>query len=163
MVRNNIISFLDWIYPPFKRLIPLQTFRYAACGGTNMIIDITVYYISYHFILHQQNLNLGFITFKPHIAALWMSFLVSFPIGFFLSKYIVFNSSYLRGRVQLTRYLMIVVINLFLNYSIMKVMVEYMGFYPTVSRVFAIGFIVTFSYLSQKHFTFRQTPKVKVR
>ena len=135
--------------------MPLQTFRYAACGGTNMAIDIFIYYISYNFILHKQVLDLGFIAFKPHIAALWMAFVVSFPIGFLLSKYIVFNASHLRGRVQLFRYVLIVAINLILNYSILKVMVEYMGFYPTISRIFATAFLITFSYLSQKHFTFK--------
>jgi putative flippase GtrA len=135
--------------------MPLQTFRYAASGGSNMLLDIFVYYISYNFILHKQVLDLGFIAFKPHIAALWMAFCVSFPVGFLLSKYIVFDTSYLRGRIQLFRYLLIVAINLVLNYSIIKVMVEYMEFYPTIARIFATGFIITFSYLSQKHFTFK--------
>jgi putative flippase GtrA len=52
-------------------------------------------------------------------------------------------------------------LNLVLNYSIMKVLVEYMNFYPTISRVFAIGLIVTFSYLSQKHYTFTEKSKPK--
>lgn len=136
--------------------MPFQTFKYAACGGSNMILDIFIYYISYHYILHEKNLNLGFYAFKPHIAALWMSFCVSFPIGFLLSKYIVFNESYLRGRIQLFRYILIVAVNLLLNYSFLKIMVEYLNFYPTVARIFATAIIVTFSYLSQKHFTFRE-------
>lgn len=137
-------------------MMPLQTFRYAACGGSNMMLDICIYYTSYNYILHKQVLDLGFIVFKPHIAALWMSFCVTFPIGFLLSKYIVFNKSELRGRVQLFRYLLVVAINLILNYSFLKIMVEYMNFYPTIARIFSIGIVVTFSYLSQKHFTFRE-------
>lgn len=136
--------------------MPLQTFRYAVCGSSNMVLDIVVYYVSYNFILHKQALNIGIFVFKPHIAALLMSFCISFPVGFLLSKYIVFNTSFLRGRIQLLRYLLVVAINLFLNYSFLKILVEYMGFYPTIVRIFATFFIVTFSYLSQKHFTFRQ-------
>ncbi|MEP6616720.1 MAG: GtrA family protein [Ginsengibacter sp.] len=154
-MKKKILSFIHFFYPYFRRFMPLQTFRYAACGGFNMVLDIFIYYISYNFILHKQVLNLGFIAFKPHIAALWMAFLVSFPVGFLLSKYIVFDTSYLRGRIQLLRYLLIVAINLVLNYSIIKIMVEYMEFYPTVARIFATGFLITFSYLSQKHFTFK--------
>ncbi len=142
--------------------MPLRTFRYAACGSSNMLLDIFLFYISYNFILHQQNLDLGFIVLKPYNAALGMSFSVTFPIGFLLSKYIVFNSSELRGRVQLFRYVLIVAVNLMLNYSFLKVMVEYMLIYPTVARIFSTGFIVTFSYLSQKHFTFK-VPKVPGR
>lgn len=136
--------------------MPLSTFRYAVCGGGNMMLDIFIYYISYNFILQKQILDLGFIAFKPHIAALWMAFIVSFPVGFLLSKYVVFSESELRGRIQLFRYLLIVGVNLVLNYAFLKVMVEYMNFYPTIARVFITCFIVTFSFLSQKHFTFKE-------
>ena len=136
--------------------MPLQTFRYAACGGSNMVLDIIIYYISYNYILQKDVLHLGFIAFKPHIAALWMSFCITFPVGFLLAKYIVFSTSHLKGRVQLFRYMLIVAVNLALNYSFLKIMVEYMNFYPTISRIFATGIIVTFSFLSQKHFTFKE-------
>lgn len=136
--------------------MPIRTFRYAACGGSNMLLDIFVYYVSYNFILKKEILDLGFIAFKPHIAALWMAFLVSFPVGFLLSKYVVFTKSELRGRVQLFRYLLIVGVNLFLNYVFLKTMVEYLNFYPTIARIFTTGILVTFSFLSQKHFTFRE-------
>ena len=136
--------------------MPIRTFRYSVGGGSNMLLDIFVYYISYNFILHKQVLDLGFIAFKPHIAALWMAFCVSFPVGFLLSKYVVFTTSELRGRVQLFRYLLIVGVNLVLNYAFLKVMVEYMNFYPTIARIFTTCIIVTFSFLSQKHFTFKE-------
>ena len=136
--------------------MPVRTFRYAVCGGSNMFLDIFIYFISYNYILHKQILDLGFIAFKPHIAALWMAFFVSFPVGFLLSKYIVFDTSQLRGRVQLFRYLLIVGVNLILNYAFLKTLVEYLGFYPTIARIFTTCIIVTFSFLSQKHFTFKE-------
>ena len=136
--------------------MPVRTFRYAVCGGSNMFLDIFIYFISYNYILHKQILDLGFIAFKPHIAALWMAFFVSFPVGFLLSKYIVFDTSQLRGRVQLFRYLLIVGVNLILNYAFLKTLVEYFGFYPTIARIFTTCIIVTFSFLSQKHFTFKE-------
>ncbi len=135
--------------------MPLQTFRYAVCGGSNMILDIFIFYISYNFILRKQILHIGFIALEPYTAALGIAFMFTFPIGFLLSKYIVFNSSLVRGRVQLFRYMLIVAVNLLLNYSFIKVMVEYMDFYPTIARIFATCLIVTFSYVSQKHFTFK--------
>lgn len=140
--------------------MPLRTFRYAVCGGGNVLLDLTIYFISYNFVLHKQNLDLGFIVFKPHIGALLMAFCVSFPVGFLLSKYIVFKESQLKGRIQLFRYILIVAVNLMLNYTILKVLVEYMDFYPTIARLFATAFVVTFSYLSQKHFTFRMVDSI---
>ena len=120
-----------------------------------MLLDIFLFYISYNYIFHKEVLNLGFIVLKPYTAALGMSFIVTFPIGFLLSKYVVFNTSELKGRIQLFRYMLIVAVNLALNYSFIKIMVEYMNFYPTIARIFATSIIVTFSYLSQKHFTFK--------
>jgi putative flippase GtrA len=154
-LKDKITLLIDFFYPPFRKFFSLQTFRYAVCGCSNLLLDIFVYYISYNFILKKQILDVEFFAFKPHIAALFMAFCISFPTGFLLSKYVVFNSSYLRGRVQFLRYITIVAINLFLNYAFLKVMVEYMHFYPTVVRIFTTIFLVTFSYLSQKHFTFK--------
>lgn len=159
-MRQRVINFIDFFYPAFRKFMPLQTFRYAVCGGSNMIFDIILYFISYNFILRKQILNLGFIAFQPYTAALWMAFLISFPTGFLLSKYIVFNASQLKGRIQLFRYILIVSVNLVLNYSIIKVLVEMMHFYPTIARFFATCFVVTFSYLSQKHFTFKTSNTV---
>ena len=154
-MRKRIIAFIDFFYPPFKKMLPLQTFRYAVCGGSNMLLDIFLFYIGFNYIFQKQILHLGFISLKPYNAALCLSFCVTFPLGFVLSKYIVFNSSYLRGHVQLFRYILIVAINLFLNYAIINLMVQYFHFFPTVSKIFATAIIVTFSFLSQKHFTFR--------
>ncbi len=158
-MRKKIIRFIDYFYPYFKRFLPLQTFRYAVCGGSNMLLDISLFFISYNFILKKQVLHLGFLALQPYTAALMMAFCVSFPSGFLLSKYIVFNNSELRGRVQLFRYLLIVAVNLILNYIILKTLVEMAHLYPTVARVITTCIVVTFSYLSQKHFTFRTAGK----
>ncbi len=154
-MRKKIIAFIDFFYPPFKKIMPEQTFRYAVCGGSNMLVDIILFYVSFNFILHKKILDLGFIALKPYNAALGMAFCVTFPLGFLLNKYIVFSSSYLRGHIQLFRYMLIVALNLFLNYLILNLLVEYFHFYPTVSKIIATVIIVTFSFLSQKHFTFR--------
>lgn len=154
-MRQTITRFIDFFYPPFKRIIPLQTFRYAVCGGSNMVLDLFLFYSFYNFVLNQQVLDLGFVAVKAYNAALFFSFCITFPIGFLLSKYIVFGGSTLKSSVQLFRYFLIVAINLFLNYAILNVLVQFLHLYPTIAKLIAIIIIVTFSYLSQKHFTFR--------
>lgn len=156
--REKILAFIDFFYPPFRKIFPRQTFRYAVCGGSNVLLDIFLFYISFNFILQKQPLNLGIIILKPYNAALIMAFCITFPLGFILSKYIVFHGSYLKGRVQLFRYGLVVAINLLLNYVILNILVQYMHFFPTIAKIFATIIIVTFSYLSQKHFTFRTPP-----
>lgn len=154
-MKKKIIFFIGFFYPPFRKIIPLQTFRYAVCGGGNMVLDIFLFYVSFHFILNKQILHLGFIALKPYNAALGMAFCITFPLGFLLNKYIVFDSSYLRSDVQLFRYGLIVAINLFLNYAIINSLVQYLHFFPTIAKIIATVIIVIFSFLSQKHFTFR--------
>ncbi|MEO6894372.1 MAG: GtrA family protein [Ginsengibacter sp.] len=154
-MQKKIIALIDFFYPPFKKLMPEQTFRYAVCGGSNMLLDIFLFYVSFNFILQKKDLDLGFMVLKPYNAALVMAFCITFPLGFLLNRYLVFSGSYLRGYTQLFRYLLIVIINLFLNYVILNLMVQYFHFYPTISKIFATVIIVTFSFLSQKHFTFK--------
>jgi putative flippase GtrA len=133
----------------------LQTFRYALCGAGNTFLGFVVYYVSFKYILREDTLHLGFFAFKAHIAALFISFCVSFPIGFFLSKYVVFNDSVMKGRVQLFRYFMICMFNLALNYILLKVLVERLHIYPTIAQVMTISLVILFSYLAQRHFSFK--------
>ncbi|MEO6960530.1 MAG: GtrA family protein [Puia sp.] len=155
MPKKQIISFIDFFYPPFRKLMPIQTFRYAACGGTNTLLDIFIFFISYNYILHKQVLHVGFLAFKPYVAAFMMSFLVSFPTGFLLNRYVVFPGSSLHGRVQLFRYFLLVVICILLNYVFIRLFVEEFHIYPTVGKIITTGIVVVFSYLAQKNFTFK--------
>ncbi|SDG79149.1 GtrA family protein [Chitinophaga filiformis] len=154
-MKRFILLVLDFFYLPFAKLMPLQTFRYLACGSGNTAMDILLYYISYHFILNEKPVHFSFLTISPHIAALFMAMTVTFPTGFLLSKYIVFSESNLRGRVQLVRYFMLVGICICLNYGFMKLFVEYLLIYPTIAKILTTIFVVGFSYLTQKKFTFK--------
>ncbi len=155
MAKKLIISFIDFFHPLVSKWMPLQTFRYAACGGANTLLDIVMYAIAYNFILHKQDLNIGFFVFKPHIASIIIAFLVSFPTGFFLMRNIVFTQSTLQGRVQLFRYFVLVVVCLFLNYIFIKLFVEQLHIYPTIAKVLTTIIVVSFSYLTQKNYTFK--------
>ncbi|MES1221556.1 MAG: GtrA family protein [Bacteroidota bacterium] len=161
MMKQRIISFIDFFYPMFSRVMPEQTFRYAVCGSFNTFLDIFIYFISYNYILRKDVLNLGFIAFKPHIAAFFMSFCISFPVGFLLMRNIVFTGSTLHGRVQLFRYFLLVLICILLNYFFIKLFVEQFHIYPTVAKIFTTVIVVLFSYLTQKYFTFK-VEEVKV-
>ncbi|HYM93865.1 MAG TPA: GtrA family protein, partial [Chitinophagaceae bacterium] len=84
------------------------------------------------------------------------SFCIRFPFGFFLMKYVVFSDSGLRGKVQLFRYFLVYVINLVLNYVLLKITVELFHIYPTIAQMFDIVILILISYLFQRHFTFRK-------
>jgi putative flippase GtrA len=160
MIKKWIINLIDFFYPPFSKLMPIQTFRYAVCGGTNTLLDIALYFVSYHYILHERFVNLGIVTISPYILSFLMSFSISFPTGYILNKNIVFPNSVLLGRVQLFRYFLLVVICLGLNYIFIKLFVEQFHLYATVAKILTTVIVVSFSYLTQKNFTFK-TERVK--
>ena len=135
--------------------MPQQTFRYAACGGGNTLMGLTIYYIAFHFIFIKENADFGFTVLKPHNAALAISFTASFIVGFFLNKYVVFTSSSMRGRIQLFRYFLSFFLNLIVNYFLLKLFVEAWHLEAFTAQVITTVIIVTISYLTQKHFTFK--------
>lgn len=148
-----------WFYPPFKKLIPLQTFKYAATGGANTVFDIFLYFIFYNFVLKKGFVDLGFIVVSPHIAAFIMAFIITFPTGFILAKYISFPGSFLRKRIQFLRYGLSVMGSVVLSYVFLKLFVEVFGWYPTLSKMLATLIVILFSYTAQKYFTFRVETK----
>lgn len=152
---NFLHQVIDWFYPPFKRMMPLQTFRYAACGGGNTVLDISLFFVNYNFILKKQMLHTPVITFSPHIAAFLMSFFVTFPVGFFLSRYVVFEGAAVRKREQLPKYMVVVLGSILLNFFFLKLFVEGFNMYPTLAKIITTVFVVAFSYFSQKYFTFK--------
>ena len=154
-MKNLIIAVIDFFYPPFRRLMPLQTFRYIACGGGNTILDILIYFISYNLILDKQIVHTPVGAVSPYIAAFIIAFVISFPTGFYLNRNVVFTGSTLRGRIQLARYFLLVIACIVLNYIFIKLFVEKFGIYPTVAKLLTTIIVVTFSYLTQKKFTFK--------
>jgi putative flippase GtrA len=154
-MRAVIFRILDIFYPLFKRFMPLQTYHYAACGGVNTALSLLTYFLSYNFLFKKEIVRLGFIAFQPHIAALIMAFAVSFPVGFYLSMYVIFQGSYLKKRVQLFRYFVVILGCMLINYVFLKIFVEKFGWYPTPSQLITTGIVILFNYFSQRHFSFK--------
>jgi putative flippase GtrA len=161
-MKNLINSLLDFFYPFFSRFMAKQTFRYAACGGGNTVLDILIYFISYNYILDKQIIHTPMGAVSPHIMAFLMSFLISFPTGYLLNRFIVFPGSTLKGRIQLFRYFVLVLVCIILNYVFIKLFVEQFGIYPTVAKILTTVIVISFSYLTQKHFTFKVESSGKV-
>ncbi len=158
-IQNIINRILDFFYPLFKSFLPKETYRYAATGGGNLVLDILLYFLFFHFVLFEQNLDLGFIVISPHIAAFLMTFPITFSTGFLLAKYITFTQSRLQGRKQLLRYGLTVLGSIIINYIFLKLFVEKMGFYPTPSKILTTFISIVYSFIAQKYFTFKTGKK----
>jgi len=154
-MTQKIEQIIDFFYPPFSGFMNRMTYRYAACGGANTIFDIFLFFISYNFIFDKQIVRLPFISISPYIAAFMLSFCITFPIGFLLNRYVVFQGSVIAGRVQFFRYMVTVVVSILLNYLFLKLFIEGLGLFPTIAKIMTTFIVVGFSYISQSYFTFK--------
>lgn len=135
--------------------MPLKTYRYAVCGGGNLVLDTILYFLCFHFILYKQNIDLVIVVLSPHIASLFFVFPITFCIGFLLNRFIVFSESNLTISTQFIRYLGVAIITLLISYFSMKLLVEIFGFYPTPSKLLTTIITVLFSYIMQNTFSFK--------
>jgi putative flippase GtrA len=146
---------IDFFYPPFSKYMTLQFFRYGVTGSANLVFDWVLYFLIYTYVLQHKMLELGFMTLSSHIATLGIKFPIVLFSGFLLQKYVTFSYSYLRGRIQLFRYLIVFLINLLISYVGLKVLVDGFGVYPTPSNMIISILTIFISYFSQKKYTFK--------
>ncbi len=154
-----ITKIIDFFYPPFRKVMSEQLFRYAACGGGNLVLDWVLYFLIYNFVIGHENIVVSIDSFEqvitPHIATLCIVFPITLLTGFWLQKFVTFTQSELNSWRQLGRYILIVAVNLGINYFGLKLCVESLGWYPTPSKMLITLITVAISYLGQKYFTFR--------
>ena len=158
-----ITKIIDFFYPPFRKVMSEQLFRYAACGGGNMVLDWVLYFLIYNFVIGHEIVSIQFSIFNlqiaqaitPHIATLCIVFPITLLTGFWLQKYVTFTASQLNGWRQFFRYVTIVALNLAVNYFGLKLCVETLGWYPTPSKMVITLITVAISYLGQKYYSFR--------
>lgn len=163
-LAHIITKIIDFFHRPFAKWIPEQLFRYAACGGGNLVLDWILYFLIYNFVIGHEMVSLQFSAFSiqfaqaitPHIATLCIVFPITLLTGFWLQKYVTFTQSNLHGARQLTRYILVVALNLAINYYGLKLCVETLGWYPTPSKMLITIVTVIVSYFCQKYYTFRK-------
>ena len=151
-----ITRLIDLFYVgPIRKLLPQQTFRYAVCGGGNLVINWIVYALLYDVLLGFDYLNLGFVYLSRHTAALGITFPITLLTGYWLQSRISFKGSPLSDRVSLVRYTISTLGSLAINYVCLKLFVEWCHIYPTWAQVLTSLITVVYSYLVQKRWTFK--------
>lgn len=158
-----LLPIIDFFHPPFRKIMNLQTFRYAVCGGMNMLLGLLVYVISFRFIFKEQTFNLGFYALKAHVAALVLSFLFNVCFGFLLMKFVVFTDSDIPVRTQFFRYFMVCLFNAALNLILLKILVEYFHIHAEIAQVCVAVAVVITSYIAQRNFSFKMSPPPEIK
>ena len=156
-LAEAIVASIDRLYlPPVRSLVPRQTFRYAVCGGVNyLVFDPCFYALIYNCVVAHRYIDCGFVVLSPHVAALVLVFPITFFIGFWLNRNVVFRFSPLQRHTQLGRYLLSVGGSIALTYLGLKFFVEVCGIWPTPSKVLTTVLVTIYSYLIAKYYSFR--------
>ena len=154
-LAESIGRFIDIFYiKPFRKIFSREVFRYAACGGANMVLDLVWYFVIYHFIIAERFIDLGVVVVSPHVASLVIVFPITFFTGFWLNRNVAFQATQLGQGRQLWRYALSVLGSLLLNYVCLKFFVEVCNIWPTPAKAITTCVSVVYSYLAGRYFTF---------
>lgn len=155
---EKIGAFIDLFYiKPFSAFVSSTMFRYAACGGMNMVLDLVWYFLIYHYVVAERFFDLGVVVVSPHIASLCVVFPITFFTGFWLNRNVAFRATEFGQGWQLVKYALTVVGSLAVNYICMKLFVEACGIWPTPAKALTTAVCVVYSYLAGRYFTFKKS------
>ena len=129
-------------------------FGYFLCGAANMALDTLWYFLTYHYVVMERNVDLGIVVISPHIAALIIVFPITFFTGFLLNRHVAFRATQQRTTKQLFRYALSVVGSILLNYALMKLFVELCYVWPTIAKMMTTVIVALYSFLAAKYFSF---------
>ena len=159
-LSRMLISLIDALYiKPLERVISRQIFGYFLCGAVNMALDTLWYFLIYHYVVLESNVDLGIVVISPHIAALIIVFPITFFTGFLLNRYVAFRATQQRTTKQLFRYALSVVGSILLNYVLMKLFVDMCHVWPTIAKMLTTVIVAVYSYMAAKYFSFTHTDK----
>lgn len=155
-LAGHITKVIDLFYiPPVKKFIPRQTFRYGMCGGLTVALDTLFYFLIIHYVVCERFIDVGFVVISPHIASLILVFPITTFNGFWLNRNVAFRRSPIPQGRQLVRYLISVSGSILITYLSMKLLVEVCHIWATPSKIITTCITIVYSYIAQKHFTFR--------
>lgn len=158
-IKNFLLRIIDFFYPLAQKWVGIQTFRYAVCGGSNALLNLVTFSVAYNFIFLDNVIYFLGLPITRYIAAYMLASSISFPVGFCLNRYVVFQKSNLKASTQLTRYLSVTLSSILLDYLLLHLLIGYFGFWPTVSQAMIIVFLSLYSYFCQTYFSFKTTAK----
>lgn len=154
-IADSIGRFIDFFYiAPLTRIVSPRIFRYAVCGGGNMVLDLVWYFLIYHYVVAERFIDLGFVVVSPHVASLMVVFPITFFTGFWLNRNVVFGVTQFSCRGQLLRYALSVCGSILLNYLCIKLFVEVCHIWPTPAKALTTVVSVVYSYLAGRYFAF---------
>ncbi|MFI3292151.1 MAG: GtrA family protein [Rikenellaceae bacterium] len=157
-IAKIFIGLINLLYvKSVARFIPSHTFRYLACGvGNYFVLDTLLYYLIYHYIVGERYYDLWVVVISPHVMAMVVVFPITFFTGFWLNRYVAFESTAQRARVQVAKYAISILGSIIISYIALKFLVEVCGVWATPSKGLASVITAIYSYLAARYFTFKK-------
>ena len=128
----------------------MQFFLYLIVGGLSFVVEIGV------FVALRR-------AAMPVIAASVASFLVATIANYLLSILLAFQSGRFRRRVELTRFLVVVLVGLALNTALVWCFAYPLAIQPTVAKIAAVPIVLIWNYLGRRALVFSDRVPVSIR
>lgn len=116
--------------------------RYSMVGGLCALIDYVIFFIGFKII----GLN--------YLYALAASLLISGTTGFILHKHFTFRNKSNQYIKQISKYILVVITSIILNFTIMYVLVDIILVYPLIARIETIFLVWLLNFTMHNFFTF---------
>ncbi len=135
-----------------------KVFRYFIAAGLATVVDISVYFVMFNYILQKHTVPVPFIddfVFQAPTVSLFVSYSCGLVTNFSITKFFVFHESNIRTRWQFIRFAGVAFMILGLNYLLMTFLIRQLDWYPTVARTFSALSIGVLSFTIHKSFSFK--------
>ncbi len=125
---------------------------YLFVGGTAALVEWSLFYVLFHYLLHGIGLNVTQLT----LASTAISFALATLYHYFLGNVLVFDSGSRYGRsTELSLVFLVSIMGLVFNLLLMYLFVSVFVWHPMVSKVLTSCIVVVWNYLSRKKWIFR--------
>ncbi|MEO8147767.1 MAG: GtrA family protein [Bacteroidia bacterium] len=135
-----------------------KVFRYFIAAGLATVVDISVYFVMFNYILKKQVVPVPFLNdfvFQAPTVSLAISYSCGLVTNFSITKFFVFHESTMKTRYQLIRFIGVAIMILGLNYLLMTFLIRQLDWFPTVARTFSALSIGVLSFTIHKSFSFK--------
>jgi putative flippase GtrA len=129
--------------------------KFFLSAGIAFLVDVIVYYVFVNFIFGDDKVVFFGEKHSPNNLSLAISYSVGVVVNFFITKYAVFAESNLNSNKQFIRFSIVAAIGFFANYTLLRIFIEYLNFYPTLSRIASALSLGLVSFFVHKFFTFK--------
>lgn len=130
--------------PFIDKFVKSSLFRYLIVGFSSFGIE----FLAFSFFLY--------IAQTQALVANALSLLVAFAFNFTLSNFWTFKAGKNKAAQKVTKYIILVIINYFLNNGIFYFLNTVLGVHPVITKIIVTGLQVGWTYLAYKFWVFKK-------